>query len=151
LKLSGTGAGRMHFYESVRTDYFDQLTGEVKAPSRTQRGKMVWQQKSGTAIEAWDCECYLIHCAMVEKLHLKKKSWWEAKRAALIQVDMLGDQSPDDLITNIDHRPNIDIDAVYESGADLLPESKPQAQKSPKPTPKKQGLSLKELGRIMNG
>lgn len=151
LKLSGTGAGRMHFYESVRTDYFDQLTGEVKAPSRTQRGKMVWQQKSGTAIEAWDCECYLIHCAMVEKLHLKKKSWWEAKRAALIQVDMLGDQSPDDLITSIDHRPSIDTDTAYESGAELLQESKPEALQQPKPTPKKQGLSLKELGRMMNG
>ncbi|SEQ48897.1 Phage terminase, large subunit GpA [Amphritea atlantica] len=158
LKLSGSGPNRIHYYESVRADYYDQMTGEIKAPSRTQRGKMVWQQKSGTAIEAWDCEVYATHAAMVEKLHLKKHDWWDHQQASLMQVDLLGDNAPDDLVTVIDNRP--DFDEVYEveEAGDLVQESKPvtvnpfksaAVQSKPSGSQDKK-LSLAELGRMMN-
>lgn len=109
LKMTGSGAGRIHYYETVGFDYFDQMTGEIKAPHR---GRMVWQQKSGTSIEAWDCEVYALHAAMVEKLHLKKHDWWETKAASLMQVDLLGDSAPDDLVNVIDNRPDFEVAVV---------------------------------------
>lgn len=108
LKLTGTGPNRIHFHNQVRVDWYDQMTGEVKAPSRTQRNKKVWQQKSGQPIEAWDCTVYAIHAGMVEKLHTKKKEWWDNKRAALIQGDLLGGSgAPENLVVSIEHRPDV--------------------------------------------
>ncbi len=153
LKLEGNVPGRMHHYSSVRADYPDQLCGEVKAPKGN---RMVWQQKSGTSIEAWDCENYILHLAKVEKLHLKKPDWWDAKLASLMQVDLLGDHAPDDLVISIDNRPDLGDDHVELVAQEANPPREiskdlSQEQPKPKPTPKKQGLSLKELGRMMNG
>ena len=88
MKLAGEGAGRMHWYEDVRTDYYDQLTGEVKAPHRTLRGKRVWQQKSGCAVEAWDCEVYALHSSRAARVHLMKPHQWDALEQQLKQADL---------------------------------------------------------------
>jgi len=88
MKLEGIGAGRHHVYETVRADYFDQITGEVKAPHRTIRNRKIWQQKAGRAIEAWDCEVYALHAARAKRIHLLKPSQWEAIEHKLTQVDL---------------------------------------------------------------
>jgi len=88
MKLAGTGPGRMHWYQSVRQDYFEQMTGEVKAPHRRLRGKKVWQQKSGARIEAWDCEVYALHASRAAKVHLLKPAQWDARESALLQADI---------------------------------------------------------------
>lgn len=162
LRLDRDGPGRMHHYESVRADYPDQLCGEVKAPSKTQRGKMVWQQKSGSAVEAWDCEVYNRHLAMVEKLHLKKPDWWDAKLASLMQVDLLGDSAPADLVTVIDNAPQLEGDHQAEVVVDevvkpavakpaVRPAVKPVlAGAAAKPSAEKKKPTLAELGRMMN-
>lgn len=106
LKLQGTGPNRIHIYSDVRSDWYDQMTGEVKAPSRTARNKKVWQQKSGQAVEAWDCTVYATHAGMVEKLHTRTAEWWAKREAALIQPDLLGgNEKPDNLVQSIEHRP----------------------------------------------
>lgn len=94
LKLDGHGPGRMHWYEGVRSDYYAQLTSEIKAPSRTQRGKRVWQKKSGVRNEAWDCEVYSMHGARVLKLHVRKPDQWDALEAELRQGDLLEQVQP---------------------------------------------------------
>lgn len=79
IKLDGSGPGRMHWYKTVRPDYWEQLTSEVKAPSG--RGtKRVWQKKSGVRNEALDCEVYALHAARSLRLHLWNNSRWEAER-----------------------------------------------------------------------
>ena len=88
MKLAGEGAGRMHWYEDVRADYYDQLTGEVKAPHRTLRGKRIWQQKSGCAVEAWDCEVYAMHSSRAARVHLMKPHQWDALEQQLKQADL---------------------------------------------------------------
>lgn len=88
LKLTGHGPGRMHWYTEVRSDFYDQMTGEIKAPSRTQRGKLIWQQKAGARVEAWDCTVYAIHAARAERLHLLSPTQWDAIEADLAQADM---------------------------------------------------------------
>lgn len=128
LKVTGHGPGRMHFYQGVRADYFDQLLAEVKAPSRKHGGKKVYQKKAGAANEALDCEGYQIHLARYMRLHLKSPSDWDDIEAGLMQVDLLAEadeQAP----------------LVAEDG-------KPTA---PPPAAKPAGMSLADLGRMMNG
>ncbi|CAD5377136.1 Phage terminase large subunit family protein [Pseudomonas sp. OF001] len=123
LKLTGHGPGRMHTYKGVRADYHVQLCGEVKAPSRKHAGKKVWQQKSGAAVEAWDCEGYAIHLARFLRLHLKSPADWDAIEGGLMQADLLAeDEAPD------------------ESAAPAAPAA-----------PARNKPSLADIGRLMNG
>ena len=88
LKLTGSGAGRMHWYQDVRADYWKQLTGEVKAPHRSMRNKRVWQRKAGQAVEALDAEVYCLHAARARKVHLMKPAQWEALERQLMQAPL---------------------------------------------------------------
>jgi len=88
LKLEGEGPGRHHIYKDVRADYFDQMTGEVKAPHRTVRNKKVWQQRSGQAVEAWDCEVYALHAARAKRVHLLQPGDWDLLEQKIKQSDL---------------------------------------------------------------
>ena len=85
LALTGNGPGRMHWYKSVRPDYWEQLTSEIKAPHKTIKSRKVWQKRSGVRNEALDCEVYALHSAMSLKLHLLKPSHWNALEEQLRQ------------------------------------------------------------------
>ena len=89
LRLTGTGPGRMHWYAAVRPDYWQQLVSEVKAPSRLNRLRKVWTQKSGVRNEALDCEVYALHAARSIKTHLMHEVHWEAIEARLKQRSLL--------------------------------------------------------------
>lgn len=88
ISLTGSGPGRMHVYQDVRSDYFEQLVGEVKAPHRSMRGKLVWQQKSGAHVEALDCEVYCLHAARAVKVHTMTEAQWQALENTLQQADL---------------------------------------------------------------
>ena len=88
MRLDGVGPGRYHMSKHVRSDYFDQVTGEVKAPHRTLKNRKVWQQKSGCAVEAWDCEIYALHAARAKRVHLKTPQEWDALEQKLLQADL---------------------------------------------------------------
>ncbi len=90
IRLEGRGPGRIHFYADVRPDYYEQITAEVKAPSRRHAGKLVWQQKAGRRNEALDCEVYALHAARSLKLHVQPEEWWNRRRARLTQSDLFG-------------------------------------------------------------
>jgi phage terminase large subunit GpA-like protein len=94
IKLEGTGPGRMHWYKEVRTDYWEQITSEVKAPHRTVKNKKVWQKKSGVRNEALDCEVYALHAARSIKLNLWKEERWLAEESRIRQPDLLSDDVP---------------------------------------------------------
>lgn len=63
ITLLGDGKGRMHWYQGIRADFYEQITSEVKAPHRSIRGKLIWQVKSGVRNEALDCKVYALHAA----------------------------------------------------------------------------------------
>lgn len=130
LKLTGDGPGRMHTYKDVRSDYFEQLLGEIKAPSKRHAGKKVYQKKAGAAIEALDCEAYAIHLARYLRLHLKQPADWDAVEAGLMQTDLLAEDEATPL-TELDGKTSAPV---------------PKAQSKPsKPA------NLANLGRLMNG
>lgn len=124
IRLTGHGPGRMHTYKDVRADYFDQLLGEVKAPSRRHSGKKVWQQKAGQAIEARDCEGYAIHLARYLRLHLKNPADWDRIEADLMQSDLF--------------RETAEVPAAAQSETTTAPV-------------KKGATSLADLARQLNG
>lgn len=91
FKLQGVGPGRHHSYREVRADYYDQVTGEVKAPHRTIKNRKIWQQKAGRAVEAWDCEVYALHGSRAKRVHLMTPRQWDALEQALNQSDLFGE------------------------------------------------------------
>lgn len=90
-KLDGIGPGRVHVYQDVRADYFDQVTGEVKAPHRNIKGRKVWQQKAGSAVEAGDGEVYALHAARAKRVHLFTPKQWDALEQKLNQSDLFAE------------------------------------------------------------
>lgn len=88
VHLQGTGPGRMHAYASVRGDYWDQLTSEIKAPHGPKK-RPVWLRKGGTRNEALDCEVYALHAARSVKTNLMREAHWQALEQRLRQRSLL--------------------------------------------------------------
>lgn len=95
ITLPGDGPGRLHWYQDVRADFYEQLTAEVKAPDRRRRGQLTWQVKAGVRNEALDCTVYALHAAHSLRLHLWKPDRWEQLESQLAQSDLFSSaQSP---------------------------------------------------------
>lgn len=94
IKLTGDGPGRMHWYRTVRPDYYDQITAEVKVPHKTVRGRLVWQCKAGRRNEGLDCEVYALHAARSLKLNLWREERWQAEESAIKQPGLGFDDEP---------------------------------------------------------
>jgi phage terminase large subunit GpA-like protein len=79
----------MHWYRSVRSDYLDQLTAEVKAPARDQRrpGRMkkVWQVKAGKENHGLDATIYALHAARALRIDTFSTGRWAQIRERLFQ------------------------------------------------------------------
>jgi phage terminase large subunit GpA-like protein len=91
VQLDGQGPGRFHYYREVRADYFEQMTSEVKAPSRRYRGRRMWQLRAGQRNEALDAEVYALHAARAKKPHTMGPTQWDALEASLKQGDLLSE------------------------------------------------------------
>ena len=91
LKLKDEGAGRFHFYQTVRQDYYEQVTSEVKVPHRTVRGRKVWQKKSGVRNEVLDCEVYALHASRRLRVHIIKPGQWDDLERQIMQSDLFDD------------------------------------------------------------
>jgi phage terminase large subunit GpA-like protein len=89
IRLTGNGPGRMHWYVTVRDDYWVQILSEVKAPHRSIRNKRVWQKKSGVRNEALDCEVYALHAARSQKINLWKERNWLMVEQQVRQPELL--------------------------------------------------------------
>lgn len=66
----------MHWPDDMPEDYFEQLLGEIKAPHRTIKNRLTWQQKAGQAVEDLDCEVYALHAARFMRVHVKSDADW---------------------------------------------------------------------------
>lgn len=87
-RLAGDGAGRMHAYASVRADYWEQLTSEVKIPTGPKR-RMAWTKKGGVRNETLDCEVYALHAARAQKTNLLRDGHWSSIEERLRQRTLL--------------------------------------------------------------
>lgn len=80
LKLTGHGAGRLHWYATVEPEFLAGLTAEVKW---RERGSVVWRPKAGSRSEDLDCHNYARHAARRLRLHVWTAGQWQAAEARL--------------------------------------------------------------------
>lgn len=77
VRLTGNGPGRMHWYDSVRDDFYEQLLGEMKVPSRLNPNKRSWKKRTDRRNEALDCTVYALYLSRHLRLHLRRTSHWD--------------------------------------------------------------------------
>lgn len=88
VNLQGTGPGRMHWYQDLRADFYEQLLSHVKAPWKGSRN-LLWQRKAGKRDELLDCTILSLHAARALKSDRLDDAQWAAREARLRQVDLL--------------------------------------------------------------
>ena len=89
VRLAGHGPGRMHWYEGVRDDFFEQLLGEMKIPSRHNPRIREWTERTDRRNEVLDCTVYAVWLCRYMGLHLKKPAQWAAIESRLRQASLL--------------------------------------------------------------
>lgn len=94
IRLEGDGPGRMHWYEGVRDDFYEQILGEIKIPSRNNPSKRVWKERKDRAHEVLDCTVYALYLYRHLKLHLRKPIQWDIAERRLRQAELLPFETP---------------------------------------------------------
>ena len=94
VRLPGDGPGRMHWYEGVRDDFFAQLLGEMKVPSRRNPRVREWTERTDRRHEVLDCVVGTVWLSRQLRLHLKRPADWLAIEAAVRQASLLGPELP---------------------------------------------------------
>lgn len=89
IRLTGNGPGRMHWYEGVRDDLYEQLLSEIKIPSRFDPRKKRWKARTDRRNEALDCTVQAVYLSRHLKLHLRKPHQWDLAELRLRQINML--------------------------------------------------------------
>lgn len=89
VRLKGDGPGRMHWYEAVRADFYEQLLGEMKVPSRLNPNKRHWKRRTDRRNEALDCTVYAVYLGRHLRLHLRRAAQWDMDELLLRQRSLL--------------------------------------------------------------
>lgn len=89
VRLSGNGAGRMHWYENVRADFYEQVLSEIKIPSRTNPKRRTWKARTDRRNEALDCTVYALYMSRHLRLHLRRPTQWDLAELYLRQGSIL--------------------------------------------------------------
>lgn len=89
IRLQGSGPGRVHWYEGVRPDFFEQLLGEMKIPGRRNLRIREWTERTDRRNEALDCTVYAVYLCRHLRIHMYKPAQWEAVEMRLRQASLL--------------------------------------------------------------
>lgn len=89
VRLLGDGPGRIHWYEGVRDDYFEQLLGEIKIPDRKNPKRRKWVERKDRRNEVLDCTVYAVWLCRELRLHLRKPQHWALAEMRIRQASML--------------------------------------------------------------
>lgn len=83
VRLQGSGPGRMHWFEGVRDDFYEQLLGEMKVPSPQNPRMRTWQLRTDRRNEALDCTVGAVWLCRHLKLHLRSARQWAGIQARI--------------------------------------------------------------------
>lgn len=89
VRLAGSGPGRMHWYAGVRDDFYEQLLGEMKIPSRHNPRVREWTPRQDRRNEVLDCTVGCVYLVRHLRLHLLKPERWQAIEARMRQASLL--------------------------------------------------------------
>jgi phage terminase large subunit GpA-like protein len=85
VRLTGDGPYRMHWYETVRPDFYEQLLSEIKIPMRNNPKRRHWKKRTDRRNEALDCTVYALWLAHALRLHLRKPAEWDCMEERIRQ------------------------------------------------------------------
>jgi phage terminase large subunit GpA-like protein len=77
VRLSGNGPGRMHWYDTVREDFYEQMLSEIKIPGRINPRIRTWKARTDRRNEALDCTVYAVYLSRHLRLHLRRPAQWD--------------------------------------------------------------------------
>lgn len=89
VRLAGRGPGRMHWYEGVRDDFYEQLLSEIKIPSRLNPRRRAWKARTDRRNEALDCTVYALYLSRHLRLHLRRPGQWDLLELRLRQGELI--------------------------------------------------------------
>lgn len=127
VRLAGNGAGRMHWYEGVRDDFYEQILSEIKIPSRFNPRRRAWKARTDRRNEALDCTVYAVYLSRHLRLHLRRPGQWDLDELRLRQGTLLTATQPNE-------DPDEDDQAAVQTSASGDPEE--DATVDPENTPK---------------
>ncbi len=127
VRLEGNGPARMHWYEGVRDDFYEQLLSEIKIPGRINKARREWKVRTDRRNEALDCTVYALWLLRALRLHLRKAQQWD-------YAELKVRQAP--LIVEDEHIPEVQTSAsTSTSTPPEQPPPAPVAPPTPSPTP----------------
>ena len=131
VRLEGNGPGRMHWYDTVRDDFYEQLLSEIKIPSRTNHRRRVWKERTDRRNEALDCTVYALYLSRHLHLNIRRPGQWDMDELRLRQSPLLQEDEPASMTkTEIDKENGTEPDPVAafeKSIADLPPHAQAHA------------------------
>lgn len=89
IRLAGSGAGRMHWYEGVRDDFYEQMLSEIKIPSRLNPRIRKWKARTDRRNEVLDCTVYALYLSRHLRLHLRRPGQWDLDELRLRQGELI--------------------------------------------------------------
>lgn len=141
VRLPGDGPGRMHWYETVRPDFYEQLLGEMKIPSPSNPRIRQWTERTDRRNEVLDCTVGCLWLSRHLQLHLRKPHIWDMVESRLMQASLLETE---------DEHAGLADDAVAAAAqpADLPPPPPAAVAKPPMPSLIGGGISLNRSARF---
>jgi phage terminase large subunit GpA-like protein len=118
VRLDGVGPGRMHWYETVRPDFYEQLLSEIKIPSRNNHRVRHWKPRTDRRNEALDCTVYAVYLARHLHLHLRRPGQWDIDELRLRQGDLLAAAASDKPLPPPSPSPSPSLAPVQTSAPD---------------------------------
>jgi len=95
VRLEGNGPARMHWYEGVRDDFYEQLLSEIKIPGRINKARREWKPRTDRRNEALDCTVYAVWLARALRLHLRKAQQWDLAELKVRQAPLIAEEEGD--------------------------------------------------------
>jgi len=89
VRLAGKGPGRMHWYDGVRADFYEQMLSEIKIPSRTNPRRRAWKARTDRRNEALDCTVYALYLSRHLRLHVRKQGEWDLDELRIRQGTLI--------------------------------------------------------------
>lgn len=77
VRLTGDGPARMHWYQTVRPDFYEQLLSEIKIPMRQNPKRRQWKKRTDRRNEVLDCTVYAVWLVRALRLHTQPPAWWD--------------------------------------------------------------------------
>lgn len=94
VRLTGEGPHRMHWYETVRPDFYEQLLSEIKIPMRNNPKRRQWKKRTDRRNEALDCTVYALWLLHAMGLHTRRPDWWDHLEGSIRQRGLFDSRAP---------------------------------------------------------